>query len=243
MIAGGLYRMAGLAVGVGTAFALTRTYLFDLAPVALVLAVLLGALAGEAVTPRRVRGRGAASLVPRRVRDYAPRRDVIVAALLGVGIAGFASYPTPERPDHEVKYFGTAAPVSLASTLIALGVTAALTVVIVWLIVRAPQAGINEADTATDNAWRHDAVRRLVHTCTAVFAIVFTALAFWYADRQWDWRAGGSPVWGLALSVLAGLGLATFGYYAGALVVTPQRLPESAPTDTAGHVGADGVAG
>ncbi|MEU8265387.1 hypothetical protein AB0C02_32910 [Micromonospora sp. NPDC048999] len=232
-----------MAIGVGTAFALTRTYLLDLAPVALVLAALLGTLTGEAVTPRPVRGRGAASLLPRRVRDYAPRRELIVVALLGVGIAGFASYPIPERPDHEVKYFGTAAPVSLASTLITLGVTAALTAVIVWLIVRAPQTGVNEADTAADNAWRHDIVRRLVYTCTAVFAIVFTALAFWYADGQWDWRAGGSPVLGLVLSLLAGLGLATFACYAGALVVTPQRLQESVPAGIAGQINADRVAG
>ncbi|WP_157744468.1 hypothetical protein [Micromonospora viridifaciens] len=232
-----------MAIGVGTAFALTRTYLLDLAPVALVLAVLLGVLAGEAVTPRPVRGRGAASLLPRRVRDYVPRGELIVVGLLTVGIVGFASYPTPERPDHEVKYFGTAAPVSLTSTLITLGVTAALTAVIVWLIVRAPQTGANEADTAADNAWRHGVVRRLVCTCAAVFAIVFTALAFWYADGQWDWRAGGSPIWGLILSLLAGLGLTTFAWYAGALVVSPQRLQESAPAGIAGQISADQVAG
>ncbi|MEU7957197.1 hypothetical protein [Micromonospora humida] len=242
MTTGGRYRMVGMAVGVGTAFALTRTYLFDLAPIALVLATLLGALASEAVTPRPGRGRGTASLVPRRVRDYAPRREVVVVALLGAGIMLFAGFPTPERPDHEVKYFGTAAPVSLTSTLITLGVTAALTLVIVWLIVRAPQAGADEADAAADNTWRHAAIRRTVYTCTAVFAIVFTTLAFWYADRQWDWRAGGSPAWGLALSLLAGLGLIIFGGYAGALVMAPHRLP-GAVTGAASHIGADGVAG
>jgi hypothetical protein len=231
-----------MAIGVGAGFALTRTYLLDLAPVALVLAVLLGTLAGEAVTPRPVRGRGAASLLTRRVRDYVPRRELIVVALLGVGITGLASYRTPERPDHEVKYFGTAAPVSLVSTLITLGATVALTAVIVWLLVRSPQMGVDEADTVADNTWRHDVIRRLVYTCISIFAITFTTLAFWYADSQWDWRGGGSPVLGLVLSLLAGLGLATFACYAGALVVTTQRLHENVPTNTSGHINADRVA-
>jgi hypothetical protein len=202
-----------MAIGAGCAFALTRTYLFDLAPIALVLAVLLGVLAGEAVTPRLAHGHGAASLVPRRVRDYVSKGDLVTTAVLGGGIVVFTRFPAPDPPDHQVKYFSAVPPVSLDSTLITLGGTVTLTAVAVWLVVRSPRAGASEAD----DAWRQATVRRLVHTCAAVFAIVFTALAFWYADDQWDWRGGGSPQWGMLLSLLAGLGLTIFARYAGTL--------------------------
>src|SRR3954471_17575733 len=55
MTAGGACRMTGLAIGAGLGFALTRTYLFDLAPAVLALAVLVGMLAGEALTARPLR--------------------------------------------------------------------------------------------------------------------------------------------------------------------------------------------
>jgi len=54
-------------------------------------------------------------------------------------------------------------------------------------------------------------------TDTAVFALVFTAVAFWYADEQLDWRAGGSPPWGFVLAGLGGLGLASLAHYGGVL--------------------------
>jgi hypothetical protein len=199
---------------------LTRTYLFDLAPVVLALAVVIGMLAGEAVTPRPAPRRGTAALRPRRVRDYVPRTALIVIGLLGVGVGVFAAYPTPERPDHEVQYFGSAEPASLASTLVTLGLVAVLMVLTVWLVVRSAQTGIDEMEHAADEAWRRAIVRRIVHGCAAVFAAVFTALGFWYADGQLDWRGGGSPPWGFGLSLLAGIGLVTFARYAGALACT-----------------------
>jgi len=227
--AGGRCRLAGLAAGSGVAFALTRTYLFDLAPVVLALAVVIGMLAGEAVTPRPARSRGTATLRTRRVRDYVPRTALTVTGLLGVGIGVFAACRVPDRPDHEVQYFGSAEPVSLASTLATLAVMAILTALTVWLVVRSAQTGIDELEHAADEAWRHAIVRRVVHSCAAVFAAVFTALGFWYADDQLDWRGGGSPPWGFALSLLAGIGLVTFARYAGALGWSP---PNPDPTMT-----------
>jgi hypothetical protein len=220
MTAGGRCRLTGFAAGTGLAFALTRTYLFDLAPAVLALAVVIGMLAGETVTPRPARRRGTAALRPRRVRDYVPRAALIVTALLGAGVAIFAAYRAPERPDHEVQYFGSAEPVSLASTLATLGGVAVLTLLTVWLVVRSAQTGIDDTEHAADEAWRRAIVRRIVHGCAAVFAAVFTALGFWYADGQLDWRGGGSPPWGFGLSLLAGAGLVTFARYAGALAYT-----------------------
>lgn len=217
MIVGGWCRAVGLAVGTGVGFALTRTYLFDLAPVALAVAVMIGMLAGEALTPRPARRRGTASLHPRRVRDFVAKADLIAIGVLGVGVLGFAAYPAPARPDHEVEYFGTASPVHLVSTIVTLGITVILTAVLAWLIVRSPQAGVDEAEHAADDVWRRAVVRRIVHSCAAIFAVVFTALGSWYADDQLDWRGGGSPAWGFGLSLVAGLGLVTFARYAGAL--------------------------
>ncbi|NJC69095.1 hypothetical protein HC031_05065 [Planosporangium thailandense] len=241
MTIGGRWRMAGFAVGTGVAFTLTRTYLFDLAPVALALAVSLGVLVGEVVTPRPARARGTASLIPRRMRDYLPKTALATIGLLGAGIAIFAAYPTPDRPDHEVRYFGTAAPVSLVSTLVTLSVVAVLTALAAWLIVRSPQAGVDESERAADEVWRSSAVQRLVYTCAAIFATVFTALGFWYADAQWDWRGGGSPAWGFGLSILAGLGLVTFARYAGTLAFAPPD-PRRPGIGTAGGAVTDVVA-
>jgi hypothetical protein len=61
-------------------------------------------------------------------------------------------------------------------------------------------------------------VNNLADAYGALTATIFTATTFWYADAQMDWRGGGSPVWGFALSLLAGLGLAAVAYYAGSLV-------------------------
>jgi hypothetical protein len=213
----GRCRAVGLAVGTGVGFAFTRTYLFDLAPVALAAAVMVGMLAGEVLTPRPARRRGTASLHPRRVRDFVAKADLIAIGILGVGVLGFAAYPAPARPDHEVEYFGTASPVHLASTLVTLGISVILAALLAWLIVRSPQAGVNEVEHAADDAWRRAVVRRIVHSCAAIFAVVFTALGFWYADDQLDWRGGGSPAWGFGLCLVAGLGLVTFVRYAGAL--------------------------
>jgi hypothetical protein len=60
-------------------------------------------------------------------------------------------------------------------------------------------------------------VRHVTNACAALFALVFTAVAFWYADQQLDWRAGGSPLWGFVLAGLGGLGLASLARYGGAL--------------------------
>lgn len=57
----------------------------------------------------------------------------------------------------------------------------------------------------------------VANACAALFALVFTAVAFWYADQQLDWRGGGSPPWGFALTGLGGLGLASLARYGGAL--------------------------
>jgi hypothetical protein len=220
MTPGGWCRLGGLAVGTGLSFALTRTYLFDLAPAVLALAVVIGLLAGEATTPRPARTRGAASLRTRRVREYVPRRAVFVIAVLAAGVGVFSAYPTPVRPDHEMEYFGTAEPATLTTTEITLTVVAVLSALVVWAVVRSAQAGIDATERAADEAWRRAVVQHMTQGCAAIFAAVFTAIAFWYADQQLNWRGGGSPAWGFGLSVLAGLGLVTFARYAGALVMT-----------------------
>lgn len=108
MDGGSRLRLAGLTVGAGLAFALTRMYLFDFAAPALALSVALGVLAGGAVTARPPHLPGVASLRPRRVRDYLPVGASIGTVALGAGMAAIAAaYRTPERPDHEVKYFGS----------------------------------------------------------------------------------------------------------------------------------------
>jgi hypothetical protein len=218
--------MTGLAIGAGLGFALTRTYLFDLAPAVLALAVLVGMLAGEALTARPLRSRGVASLRPRRLRDYLSRPVVAAVLLLGGGIQSFTLLRLPDRPDHENQYFGKSAPVSLVSTKVTLAVVVVLAVVAVWLIARSAQTGADETERAADEAWRQAAVQRIMHSCVALFALVFTALGFWYADSQMDWRGGGSPTWGVVLSVLSGIGLVVFARYASALVLggaTPLR--------------------
>ncbi len=213
--------MTGLAIGAGLGFALTRTYLFDLAPVVLALAMVVGTLAGEAVTARPLRSRGVASLRPRRLRDYLSSPVLGVILLLGGGIQSFALLRLPDRPDHENQYFGESAPVSLVSTKVTLAVVVVLAMVTAWLIARSAQTGADETERAADEAWRQAAVHRIMHSCVALFALVFTALGFWYADSQLDWRSGGSPAWGIGLAVLSGIGLVIFARYAGALVLDP----------------------
>ena len=128
---------------------------------------------------------------------------------LSAGLAAITSaYRTPERPDHEVKYFGVAAPANLDSTRATLAVAALLTALIIWATVRSPRA---------DDAWRRATVRLVANACAALFALVFTSVAFWYADEQLDWRAGGSPPWGFVLAGLGGLGLASLAHYGGVL--------------------------
>jgi amino acid transporter len=228
----GWCRLTGLAVGTGVAFALTRTYLFDLAPAVLALAVVIGLLAGEATTLRPARTRGAASLRTRQVRNYVPRRAVIVIVLLAAGVGVFSAWPTPVRADHSVEYFGTAEPVTLTSAMITLAVVAVLSALVVWAVVRSAQAGIDATEHAADEAWRRAVVQRIIQGCAAIFAAVFTAVGFWYADQQLNWRGGGSPAWGFGLSVLAAVGLVTFARYAGALTMTAQTdATDSRPRD------------
>ncbi|WP_027344342.1 hypothetical protein [Hamadaea tsunoensis] len=235
MTIGGYCRLAGLVVGTGLAFAMTRTYLFDLAPVALAAAVAAGLLAGEAVTPRPARARGVASLRPRRLGDYLSGRTVLVVVLLGAGVLGLGLLRLPHHPGHEIDYFGVASPVSLVTTKATLGVVALLAGLTVWLVARSAQTGATEIERAEDEAWRQAAVRRIANCCAAVFALVFTALGFWYADSELDWRGGGSPTMGVALSLLSAAGLVLFAYYAATLIAvaaepaTPAR-PESLTT-------------
>ncbi|MFJ8686550.1 hypothetical protein [Micromonospora wenchangensis] len=228
---GGWCRLTGLAVGAGLSFALARTYLFDLAPAVLALAVVIGLLAGEATTLRPARTRGAASLRTRRVREYLPRRGAFVITLLAAGIGVFSLYPVPVRPGHEMEYFGTAQPVTLTTTVITLAVVAVLSILVVWMVVRSAQTGIDATDRAADEAWRHAVVQRVTQGCAVIFAAVFTAVAFWYADQQLNWRGGGSPAWGFGLSVLAGVGLVTFARYAGALVIPCDATNDRASDD------------
>ena len=61
MDGGARWRLAGLAVGAGLAFALSRTYLFDFAAPALALSLALGMLVGGAVTARPPHPPGAAA--------------------------------------------------------------------------------------------------------------------------------------------------------------------------------------
>lgn len=205
MDGGARWRLAGLAVGAGLAFALTRTYLFDFAAPALALSLALGMLVGVAVTGRPPHPPGAASLRPRRVQEYVPAGAWIGTLALSAGLSAITTaYRMPERPDHEVKYFGVAAPVSLDSTRATLAVAVLLTALTIWVTVRSPRA---------DDAWRRATVRLVANACAALFALVFTAVAFWYADDQLDWRAGGSPPWGFVLAGLGGLGLASLAHY------------------------------
>ncbi len=202
----GRCRVLGLGLGAGLGFALTRTYLFDFAPVVLALCLSIGVLAGQAVSRRPSAERRAATLRPRRIRDYLPVAPVVVSLALTVGLAGMSWwFRTPDHPDHQVRYYGTAAPVTLVASWATLGVTAVLALLAVWTVVRSPQA---------DETWRRTTVNHLVHAYAALTATIFTGATFWYADAQMDWRGGGSPVWGVVLSLSAGLGLAAIAYYA-----------------------------
>jgi hypothetical protein len=203
-------RALGLALGAGTGFALTRTYLFDFAPVVLALCLSIGVLAGEAVSRRPPGERRAATLRTRRMRDY-------LALTSTLGLLSWW-FPTPDHPDHQVIYFGTAAPVTLMATWATLATVAVLTLLSVWLVVRSPQSASEAGGVAADEAWRRATVNHLADAYATLSATIFTAATFWYADAQMDWRGGGSPVWGFALSLLAGLGLAAVAHYAGSLL-------------------------
>lgn len=219
----GRCRALGFGLGAGTGFALTRTYLFDFAPVVLALCLGIGVLAGEAVSRRPPGERRTATLRTRRVRDYLPMAPVAVSLALGLGLTGLSWwFRTPDHPDHQVQYFGTAAPVTLAASWATLGAVAVLTLFGVWMVVRSPQAVSEGGGATADETWRRATVNHLVHAYAALSAAIFTAATFWYADAQMDWRGGGSPVWGVVLSLLAGLGLAALVYYAGSLVLPPR---------------------
>jgi hypothetical protein len=212
-------RALGLALGAGIGFALTRTYLFDFAPVVLALCLIVGVLAGEVVSRRPSGERRAATLRTRRMRDYLPVRSIAVSLVLISTLAALSWwFRTPDHPDHQVRYFGTAAPVTLMASWATLATVALLTLLSVWLVVRSPQTVSEAGDAAADETWRRTTVKNLVDAYGTLSATIFTAATFWYADAQMDWRGGGSPVWGFALSLLAGLGLATVAYYAGSLV-------------------------
>ena len=210
----------GLALGVGAAFPLTRTYLFNFAPVALALPTVIGVAVGEALTPRPARLRGAASLRTRRLREYVPARTTILIGLLVLGMLVFSAYPSPYLPDHSIIYSQVAPPTSLASALATLGALALIGALAAWAVVRSPQVGVDATGHAIDDAWRRATVDTIANTCAALFAAVFAATAFWYADQQMDWRGGGQPVWGVILSGLAGVGVALFVVHAGALATT-----------------------
>lgn len=212
-------RALGLALGAGIGFALTRTYLFDFAPIVLALCLSIGVLAGEAVSRRPSGERRAATLRTRRMRDYLPLRPIAVSLALTSALAALSWwFPTPDHPDHQVIYFGTAAPVTLMASWATLATVALLALLSAWLVVCSPQT-VSEADgAAADETWRRSTVKTLADAYGALSATIFTAATFWYADAQMDWRGGGSPVWGFALSLLAGLGLAAVAYYAGSLL-------------------------
>jgi hypothetical protein len=212
-------RALGLALGAGTGFALTRTYLFDFAPVVLALCLSIGVLAGEAVSRRPPGERRAATLRARRMRDYLPFRPIAVSLALTTTLVVLSWwFPTPDHPDHQVIYFGTAAPVTLMATWATLATVAVLTLLSVWLVVRSPQSASEAGGVAADEAWRRTTVNHLADAYATLSATIFTAATFWYADAQLDWRGGGSPMWGFALSLLAGLGLAAVSNYAGSLL-------------------------
>lgn len=226
MDAAGRCRALGLGLGAGAGFALTRTYLFDFAPVVLALCLGIGILAGEAVSRRPPGERRAATLRTRRLLDYLPMPPVVFSLGLGLALAGLSWwFRTPHHPDHQVDYYGTAAPVTLMATWATLGAVAVLMLLAVWMVVRSPQTVSVDGGVAADEAWRRATVGHLVHGYAALSATMFTAATFWYADSQMDWRGGGSPVWGVVLSLLAGLGLAAVAYYTGSLVL-PHRLTD-----------------
>jgi hypothetical protein len=223
----GRCRALGLGLEAGTGFALTRTYLFDFAPVVLALCLGIGVLAGEAVSRRPAGERRTATLRIRRVRDYLPKAPAVVSLVLVMGLAALSWwFRAPDRPDHETKYFGTAAPVALTFVWATLGAAVVLTFLAVRVVVRSPQAISDDGGTAADEAWRRASVNHLVHAYAALSATIFTATTFWYADAQMDWRGGGSPVWGVILSLVAGLGLVAVAYYAGSLL-SPHRLTDN----------------
>ncbi|MFI1995438.1 hypothetical protein [Actinoplanes sp. NPDC020271] len=212
-------RALGLALGAGTGFALTRTYLFDFAPVVLALCLSIGVLAGEAVSRRPLGERRAATLRTRRMRDYLPVRPFAVSLASTSALVVLSWwFPTPVHPDHQVIYFGTAAPVTLMATWATLATGAVLVLVSVWLVVRSPQTVSQAGGVAADEAWRRITVNHLADAYATLSATIFTAATFWYADAQMDWRGGGSPAWGFALSLLAGVGLAAVAHYAGSLM-------------------------
>jgi hypothetical protein len=231
MDSGARCRAAGIALGAGAAFALTRTYLFGFAPVILALCLAAGVLAGAAVAPRPARQRGMASLRTRRVRDYVPVFALLVGAAfaVGVSVAAFAPFPTPERPDHQSEYFAVFSPASLISTLATMGVAALVAGLAVWAVVHSPQAAVDNEGAAADEIWRRATVHTIVHACTGLFATILTAIAFWYADAQMDWRGGGSPPLGVALSLLGGLGLVAMARYLGTLVLPRTATPSDSP--------------
>ncbi|GAB4048981.1 hypothetical protein [Catellatospora paridis] len=207
MTIAGRCRITGFAVGVGIAFGLAHTYLFDLAPVGLALPFAIGVLAGQLASPRRAAGRGMASLRTRRIRDYVPRDGVVAIGVMAVALLLASVYPAPPAPSAEIRYFGTAAPVTLTSTLATLAVLGLLTWLAVWALVRSPQAGADETEHAADEVWRRTTVNTIVTACATCYAAVFTACAFWFAQAQLDWRGGGTPAAGYVLAILGGIGL------------------------------------
>lgn len=229
----GRCRITGLAVGAGLAFGLAHTYLFDLAPVVLALTFALGVLAGEVASPRRATGRGLASLRTRRVRDYVPRRTARAIGGMAVALLLASAYPAPDAPSAEIKYFGTAAPVTLASTLATLGVFALLSALAVWAVVRSPQAGTDEEQHAADELWRRDTVHTLVTACATLYALVFAVCAFWYAQAQLDWRGAGTPAAGYVLALIGAGGLVMLIRFGAALSGAPTRDPADSPADPA----------
>ncbi|MEV4416005.1 hypothetical protein [Catellatospora sp. NPDC049609] len=241
MTIAGRCRMAGLAIGVGLAFALAQTSYFDLATVALGLTFTVGVLAGQLATPRTVTGRGAASLRDRRVRDYVPRDAAKTVAAITAALGVFAIFPTPDRPGGEIRAFGTAAPVSLLPTLATLGTVLLLAAIAVRAVVRTPQRGADERQRTADEQWRRGTVRTLAAACATLFTAVFTACAFWYAGAQLDWRSAGGPLiqsqsLGYLLALAGGTGLVLlirFGAVLAGATPSDRGASDSAASDPA----------
>ena len=196
-------RLGGLAIGAGLGFAMAHTYLFNLAPVVLAASTLLGMLIGAAVTPKPLRQPGAAALRTRHVRDYIPSSVVVtVVCSVAAAVVIHQYFKTPLRPSHERLYFSLGVPASLSTTFATIAVITVLTAGLAWRVVRSPQAGATEDERAYDEIRRLATVRTIVHTGASIVHVTVAAIAFWYADDQLDWRGGGSPTWGIVLSIL-----------------------------------------
>ena len=138
-------------------------------------AIFVGALVAEISFARPVaHGRRAASLAPRRLRTYLPRRVVVaqrvLAAAAALGVLALAAVPYPGSVD---------APSEAAATVwavIVLGFGAALEALERWLV-RRPQPFTRPTLVAADDALRAQSVRSVAGAGLALLLLLCSGVS------------------------------------------------------------------